>query len=105
MIFSFENKVCKTPIFCHTVVIRLRKINFKSSKIMKIEINETITELEKGIAEIKGILKANSVKLSKNEVNLSASEKENLWLALEVMEDELNEELEDAGVELNSWDW
>jgi hypothetical protein len=38
-------------------------------------------------------------------VNLSASEKENLWLALEVMEDELNEELEDAGVELNSWDW
>jgi hypothetical protein len=72
---------------------------------MKIEINETITELEKGIAEIKGILKASSLKLSKNVRVLSPSEKENLWLALEVMEDELNEELEDAGVELNSWDW
>ena len=74
---------------------------------MKIEKNETITELEKGIAEIKGILKDASLKLSRNVGNhtLSASEKENLWLALEVMEDELNEELEDAGVELNSWDW
>ena len=72
---------------------------------MKIETNETIQEIEKGIAEIKGILKANSLKLSKNEVNLSASEKENLWLALEVMEDDLNEALEDAGVELNTWDW
>ena len=33
---------------------------------MKIEINETITELEKGIAEIKGILKDGSLKLSRN---------------------------------------
>ena len=72
---------------------------------MKIEINETIQEIEKGIAEIKGILKANSLKLSKNEVNLSASEKENLWLALEVMEDDLNEKLENAGLESKSWDW
>ena len=74
---------------------------------MKIEINETITELEKGIAEIKGILKDASLKLSRNVGNhtLTPAEKENLWLALEVMEDELNEELEDAGVELNSWDW
>jgi|TARA_R110000824_G_scaffold18018_4_gene72037 hypothetical protein len=72
---------------------------------MKIETNETIQEIEKGIAEIKGILKANSLKLSKNEVNLSASEKENLWLALEVMEDDLNEKLENAGLESKSWDW
>jgi SMC interacting uncharacterized protein involved in chromosome segregation len=74
---------------------------------MKIEINETITELEKGIAEIKGILKDASLKLSRNIGNhtLTPTEKENLWLALEVMENDLNEELEDEGVELNSWDW
>jgi hypothetical protein len=72
---------------------------------MKIETNETITELEKNVAEIKGILKANSLKLSKNPVTLSPQERENLWLALEVMEDDLNEALEDAGVELNTWDW
>ena len=74
---------------------------------MKPETNETITELEKGIAEIKGILKDASLKLSRNVGNhtLTPAEKENLWLALEVMEDELNEELCDAGVELNSWDW
>ena len=74
---------------------------------MKIEINETITELEKGIAEIKGILKDSSLKLSRNIGNhiLTPAEKENLWLALEVMEDELNEELEDAGGGFDSWDW
>ena len=67
--------------------------------------NEKIKELENGIAKIKGILKANSLKLSKNEVNLSASEKSDLWDKLEKLEDELNGELCDAGVELNSWDW
>jgi hypothetical protein len=74
---------------------------------MKPEINETIKELEKGIAEIKGILKDASLKLSCNIGNhtLTPAEKENLWLALEVMEDELNEELCEAGFELNSWDW
>jgi SMC interacting uncharacterized protein involved in chromosome segregation len=74
---------------------------------MKPEINETIKELEKGIAEIKGILKDASLKLSRNIGNhtLTPAEKENLWLALEVMEDELNEELCEAGFELNSWDW
>jgi hypothetical protein len=72
---------------------------------MKIETNETIQVLEKNVAEIKGILKANSLKLSKNPVTLSPQERENLWLALEVMEDDLNEALEDAGVELNTWDW
>jgi len=74
---------------------------------MKIETNETIQEIEKGIAEIKGILKDASLKLSRNVGNhtLTPAEKENLWLALEVMEDELNEELCEAGFELNSWDW
>tara|TARA_B100001179_G_C18566502_1_gene393032 strand:- start:781 stop:1005 length:225 start_codon:yes stop_codon:yes gene_type:complete len=73
--------------------------------IIEKDINEKIKELEKKIAKIKGILKANSLKLSKNEVNLSASEKSDLWDKLEKLEDELNEELCDAGVELNSWDW
>jgi len=74
---------------------------------MKPETNETIQEIEKGIAEIKGILKDASLKLSRNVGNhtLTPAEKENLWLALEVMEDELNEELCEAGFELNSWDW
>jgi chaperonin cofactor prefoldin len=74
---------------------------------MKIEINETIQEIEKGIAEIKGILKDASLKLSRNIGNhtLTPAEKENLWLALEVMEDDLNEKLENAGLESKSWDW
>jgi len=72
---------------------------------MKIETNETIQVLEKNVAEIKGILKANSLKLSKNPVTLSPQERENLWLALEVMEDDLNEKLENAGLESKSWDW
>jgi hypothetical protein len=74
---------------------------------MKIETNETIQEIEKGIAEIKGILKDASLKLSRNIGNhtLTPAEKENLWLALEVMEDDLNEKLENAGLESKSWDW
>jgi chromosome segregation ATPase len=74
---------------------------------MKIEINETIKELEKGIAEIKGILKDASLKLSRNVGNhsLSASEKQDLWSKLEKLEDELNELLVENGVEVNSWDW
>jgi hypothetical protein len=66
-----------------------------------------IEKLEKEIAKIKGILKDASLKLSRNCGNhfLSASEKSDLWDKLEKLEDELNEELCDAGVELNSWDW
>jgi len=66
-----------------------------------------IQKLEKEIAEIKGILKDASLKLSRNCGNhlLSASEKQNLWSKQEKLEDELNEELCDAGIELNSWDW
>jgi hypothetical protein len=67
--------------------------------------NEKIKELENGIAKIKGILKANSLKLSKNEVNLSASEKSDLWSEQEKLEDKLNCLLLDEGVEINSWDW
>jgi ribosomal protein S13 len=67
--------------------------------------NEKIKELENGIAKIKGILKANSLKISKNLVVLSASEKQNLWSEQEKLEDELNELLVENGVELNSWDW
>ena len=67
--------------------------------------NEKIKELENGIAKIKGILKANSLKISKNLVVLSASEKQNLWGQQEKLENELNELLVENGVELNSWDW
>jgi hypothetical protein len=93
----------------------------KQKNMRETEINETITELEKGIAEIKGIRKDASLKLSRSmrvlrplierliismrqALNLSSltlignhtltpAEKENLWLALEVMEDDLKEEL------------
>ena len=80
--------------------------------IIEKDINEKIKELEKKIAKIKGILKANSLKLSKNLVGvqalnkiLSASEKSDLWSEQEKLEDELNCLLLDSGVELNSWDW
>ena len=66
---------------------------------------EKIEKLEKEIAKIKGILKANSLKLSKNLVALSASEKQDLWGKQEKLEDELNCLLLDSGVELQSWDW
>ena len=69
--------------------------------------NEKIKILESKIAEIKGILKDASLKLSRNVGNhsLSASEKQNLWSKQEKLEDELNELLVENGVEINTWDW
>jgi hypothetical protein len=77
------------------------KLRKKERKIMTIKIEK----LENELAKVKGILKANSLKLSKNVVALSASEKQDLWSKLEKLEDEMNCLLLDEGFEINSWDW
>ena len=74
---------------------------------MKIKTNEKIKNLDNEIAKIKGVLKANSLKLSFGwkDINLSTSEKSDLWDKLEKLEDELNDLLLDSDIELKSWDW
>ena len=74
---------------------------------MKIKTNEKIKNLDNEIAKIKGVLKANSLKLSFGwkDINLSASEKSDLWDKLEKLEDELNDLLLDSDIERKSWDW